>query len=92
MKKSVVKKAVLVLPMAAGLAAGMVTWAEPPSGVGASVLAQGLYDPFKVKAEDPALGFQAKSRDPVEIFVRQHDYEIAARRGGTRIPARSSSP
>jgi hypothetical protein len=81
MKKAVVKKAVVLLPMAAGLAVGVVTWAEPPSGVSALVLARGVYDPFKVKAEDPALGFQARSRDPVEIFVRQHDYQVGSTTG-----------
>lgn len=74
MKKAVVKTAVVLLPLVAGLAAGVVTWGSPVLGVTPTVLVRGSYEAFKVKSEEQALGFQAKSRSPVDIVVRQHDY------------------
>lgn len=74
MKKAVVRKAVLLVPLVAGLTAGVVTWGSPASGVTPTLLARGAYEPFKVKSEDQALGFQAKARNPVDIVVRRHDY------------------
>lgn len=64
-----------VLPLiASGLAAGLVTWASPPVGVTPTLIARGSYDPFKVKADDQGLGFQAKARYPIDVVVRTHDY------------------
>jgi quercetin dioxygenase-like cupin family protein len=74
MKKAAMKKAVVLLPLLGSLAAGVATWGSPASGVTPTLLARGAYGPFKVKAEDQALGFQAKARNPVDIVVRQHDY------------------
>jgi hypothetical protein len=64
----------VLLPLVAGLAAGVVTWGSPASGVTPTLLARGAYESFKVKAEDKALGLQIKARNPVDIVVRQHDY------------------
>jgi Cupin domain len=75
MTKAVLKKAVVLLPLVAGLAAGVVTWGTPASGVTPTLLARGAYEPFRVKAEDKALGFQAKAHNPVDIVVRRHDYQ-----------------
>jgi quercetin dioxygenase-like cupin family protein len=74
MKKAAMKKAVVLLPLLASLAAGVATWGSPASGVTPTLLARGAYGPFKVKAEDQALGFQAKARNPIDVVVRQHDY------------------
>lgn len=66
---------VFVLPLAAaGLTAGLMTWASPPVGVTPTLLGRGTYEPFKVKADDQALGFQAKSHHPIDMVVRTHDY------------------
>ena len=74
MEKAIAKKAVVLLPVVAGLAAGVVTWGSPVSGVTPTVLARGTYEPFRVKAEDQTLGFKARALNPVDIVVRQHDY------------------
>lgn len=54
-----------------------VIQAEPPSGVTATILARGTYDSFNVRS-DP-LGtiadFRAHSTAPIDLIVRQHDYE-----------------
>jgi hypothetical protein len=67
--------AMLVLSAFGAFVAG--TRAEPPSGVGAIVLANGTYDSFNVRS-DPHGGifnFRAHSAAPIDILVRQHDYE-----------------
>jgi hypothetical protein len=66
----------MLLLIAVGVAAGLVTWASPvtpPGGVMPTLLARGTYEPFKVK-DDVGLGFQAKTREPVDLVVRRHDY------------------
>lgn len=74
MKKAIVKKVFVLLPLIAGIGAGVVTWASPAVSVTPTLLARGSYEPFKVKAEDKALSVQFKTQDPVDILVRQHDY------------------
>jgi hypothetical protein len=66
---------VMVVPAFGAFVA--VTSAEPPSGVSAVVLAQGTYDSFNVRS-DPHGGifnFRAHSEAPMDIVVRQHDYQ-----------------
>jgi hypothetical protein len=69
-----VKKAVVLLPLVAGIGAAVMTWASSPFQVTPTLLARGSYDSFKVKAEDKALGVDFKAQNPVDIVVRQHDY------------------
>jgi hypothetical protein len=73
-KKAIVKKAAVILPLVAGIGAGVATWASSPVSVTPTLLARGSYDPFKVKAEDKSLGVDFKAHDPVDIVVRRHDY------------------
>jgi hypothetical protein len=53
-----------------------ITRAEPPSGVTTTVLARGTYDSFKVKSDPqgPISDFRARSKSPIDIVVRRHDY------------------
>ena len=74
MKRAAMKKGVVLLPLLTSLAAWVVTWGSPASGVTPTWLARGAYEPFKVKAEDQSLGFQVKARNPIDVVVRQHDY------------------
>jgi hypothetical protein len=80
------RRSSLLLPLAAGLAVGLVTWASPPSGVTPTLLGRGTYQPFKVKAEDQALGFVAKARYPVDLVVREHVYAPASTTGWHQHP------
>jgi quercetin dioxygenase-like cupin family protein len=52
-----------------------VTKASPPSGVTPTVLARGTYDAFKVKSEHRgSIDVKAKTKTPIDIVVRRHDY------------------
>lgn len=53
------------------------TYAEPPSGVSANVLARGTYDSFNVRSDPRGeiFNFRAHSAAPIDILVRQHDYQ-----------------
>jgi quercetin dioxygenase-like cupin family protein len=53
-----------------------ITVASPPSGVKPTPLVRGTYHDFKVKTDpESPIDFRAKSKSPVDVFVRQHDYE-----------------
>ena len=67
-------KVFVLLGLIAGVGAALVTWASPPVGVTPTLIGRGTYEPFKVKADDLSLGFQAKTRHPVDLVVRTHDY------------------
>jgi len=67
-------KAFVLTGLIAGVGAAMMTWASPPVGVTPTLIGRGTYEPFKVKADDLSLGFQAKTRHPVDLVVRIHDY------------------
>jgi quercetin dioxygenase-like cupin family protein len=71
-----------------GLAAFVaVTKAEKASGVTPTVLARGTYDPFKVKSPtDSLVDFEAKAKSPLDIVVRQHDYQAGATTGWHKHP------
>jgi Cupin domain len=62
------------LLMLGGLAGGLLVWASPPVGVTPTLIGRGTYQPFKVKADDRALGFRAGAKYPVDMVVRTHDY------------------
>lgn len=50
--------------------------AEPPSGVTATPIVRGTFAPFNVRSHpDAPFDFKAKSKDSMDFFVRQHDYQ-----------------
>ena len=52
-----------------------ILMAEPAVGVTPTPIARGSYDAFHVKSAPHSLvDFEAKSKSPVDIFVRMHDY------------------
>ena len=79
MKRMIGAAGVLAFVLAA---CGAFVWAEPASGVTPTVLARGMYEPFKVKT-DPAspVDFDAKAKSHVDIVVRQHDYILGGSTG-----------
>ena len=77
------RSAYLLVAMAllSGLAAA-VTFGSPPSNVRPTVLARGTYDAFKVKVHPRGpVDFQAQAKSPLDIVVRQHDYEPGGHTG-----------
>lgn len=65
--------AAIVLLVLAALAAAAL--ASPPEGVTPTLLARGTYDAFKVKsAPRGPIDFKAKTKAPIDIVVRRHDY------------------
>lgn len=54
-------------------ACGVFVWAQPAMGVGAMVLGRGTYDAFRVETEE--VDFEAKARSPLDIVVREHEYD-----------------
>jgi len=67
----------------AGLAAGLVTWASPPSGVTPTLIGRGTYDAFKVEADKHTypIDFEARAKEPVDMVVRVHDYQPGSSTG-----------
>jgi hypothetical protein len=73
MKRRVFLLAALALLALAAFAA--VTMASPPTGVTPTVLARGTYDAFKVKSDRHGpIDFKAKTKGPIDLVVRKHDY------------------
>ena len=72
-----------VLALVALAAFVAVTKAEGPSGVTAMILARGHFDRFNVRStpHGPIAGFRAKSKRPIDIIVRQHDYAVGSTTG-----------
>ncbi len=65
--------AVMVLVALAAFVA--ISMASPPSGVTPTLLARGTYDAFKVRSDPRGpIEFKAKSKAPVDVVVRRHDY------------------
>ena len=61
---------------------GIIAWASMPSGVTATVLARGTYEPFKVNTGPESLvDFQAKSKSHLDIVVRRHEYAVGGSTG-----------
>jgi quercetin dioxygenase-like cupin family protein len=54
-----------------------ITRAEPAQNVTATVLARGTYDAFNVRSDPhgPIADFRAHSTEPIDLIVRQHDYQ-----------------
>ena len=50
-------------------------WASPPTGVTPTVLSRGSFPAFGVEgAREGGVDFQAKSKAPVDVIVRRHEY------------------
>src|SRR5262245_63154648 len=67
----------LVAAAAVAVAAfAAVTMASPPSGVTPTILARGTYDSFNVRSDPHGTiaNFRAHSTEPIDLIVRQHDY------------------
>ena len=80
MNRKVSLLAVVALIALAAFAAA--THASPPSGVTPTILARGTFDEFKVKSpHDSPVDFEAKSKSPIDIVVRQHNYAIGSNTG-----------
>ena len=56
--------------------------ASPASGVTPTLLARGTYEEFKESAvRDSPIEFKAKTKSPIDIVVRRHDYVIGSTTG-----------
>lgn len=85
MKNAVVAVSVVAIAIAAG---GVFVWAEPASGVAATVLARGMYEPFKVKTSHASpVDFDAKAHSHLDVVVRRHDYMAGGSTGWHSHPA-----
>lgn len=72
MTRAIGAAGVLAVIVAAG---GAFVWAEPANAVAATLLARGLYEPFKVRTDPHSpVDFDARAKSHVDIVVRQHDY------------------
>lgn len=72
--------------VAAGTVSSLVALAEPPSGMSnpaPQIIARGSYPPFKVDSDKHAfpLDFRAHAKQPLDIVVRQHNYDVDAKTG-----------
>jgi quercetin dioxygenase-like cupin family protein len=81
--------AVSVLTALVSLAAFVaITKAEPATGVHATVLARGTFDPFNVRSDPHGTidDFRSHSAGPIDIVVRQHDYDPGSSTGWHQHP------
>lgn len=63
-------------------ACAVVAWASPAIGVTPTLLARGTYDAFRLKTRPHLpLDVDIKSKTPLDIVVRQHDYEVGSTTG-----------
>ena len=72
--------AVALVALAAFVA---ITRAEPAQNVTATVLARGTYDAFNVRSDPhgPIADFRTHSTAPIDLIVRQHDYQAHSTTG-----------
>ena len=69
------KKVVMLLCLFLFTVSVMLTRASPAVGVTPTLIGRGTFDPFKPKSDPHSLvDFQAKSKSPMDIVVRTHDY------------------
>lgn len=74
-----VAAAMVLLALAALVA---VALASPPMGVTPTLLARGTYDAFKVRSDRQGpIDFKAKSKAPIDVVVRRHDYVAGSTTG-----------
>ena len=58
-------------------AGGAFVWAEPASGVTPTLLARGMFEPFRVKTHPTSpVDFTATAKSHVDLVVRRHDYAV----------------
>ncbi|HUR14294.1 MAG TPA: cupin domain-containing protein [Mycobacteriales bacterium] len=85
MKHRVVLLVGLTTAASLSVAASLVTasQAEPPTGVSATVLSRGTLDSFNVRSDPHGAidGFRAHSTRPMDLVVRQHDYQAGSTTG-----------
>ena len=56
-------------------ALGAVALASPPSGVTPTLVARGTYEDFKVRSDPHSpVDIKAKTKSPIDVVVRRHDY------------------
>ena len=76
------KKVVMLLCLFLFTLSVMLTRASPAVGVTPTLIGRGTYDPFKLKSDPQSLvDFQAKSKSPMDIVVRTHDYSAGGSTG-----------
>ena len=79
--------AIAAAALAAPVALVTASHAEPPQGVKATVLVRANLDAFKVRsAPDAPFDFMAKAKDPMDLVVRQHDYDPGSSTGWHQHP------
>lgn len=80
MKTRIALVAAIALLAPAAFVASIV--ASPASGVAPTLLARGTYDEFKESAvQDSPVEFKAKTKSPIDVVVRRHDYQLASTTG-----------
>ena len=80
MKARIALVAAIALLAPAAFVASIV--ASPASGVAPTLLARGTYEPFKESAvRDSPVEFKAKTKSPIDVVVRRHDYAIGSTTG-----------
>jgi hypothetical protein len=73
---------IVVLVLLAPAAFVASTVASPASGVTPTVLARGTYEEFKESAvPDSPVEFKVKTKSPIDVVVRRHDYAIGSTTG-----------
>jgi len=79
-KTSVAATALAVAAILTGAVA--VTQASPATGVTPTVLARGTFPEFKVMSNpDNGALFKAEAKAPIDVVVRQHEYQAGASTG-----------
>ncbi len=76
------KKLFAVSALVLCLAPSAMILASPPVGVTPTLIGRGTYDPFKLKTDAHSLvDLQVKSKEPVDVVVRTHDYAVNSSTG-----------
>src|SRR5215510_14279497 len=65
-----------------------VTKANPPTGVTATLLARGSYEPFNVRSDPHGSidDFRAHSTGPIDVVVQRHDFAPGSNSGWHQHP------
>jgi hypothetical protein len=79
-KKGILLVVVLALLAPVAFVANIV--ASPASGVTPTLLARGTYEEFKESSvQDSPVEFKAKTKTPIDVVVRRHDYLVGSTTG-----------
>jgi quercetin dioxygenase-like cupin family protein len=78
----------VVLALVGGAVFAAVTLGSPPVNVTPTILARGTFQPFNVRSDPqgPIDDFRAHSTGPIDIIVRQHDYQPGGSTGWHQHP------